>query len=276
MPATFAALLALVLPFAHAVAAAEPDPVLTLHSGNQIVEYRRSELLKRPDVTRIHVEHDPSYGEKSRDYAHAVPLRPLFARIDIPSGATLQFECLDGFSAPISKERLLNENGAVPFLAIEAPGDDWPKAGSKDAGPFYLIWMNPEKSRIGTEEWPFALAGFTVKASIEASYPKIVPAQDVPANSPIRRGFKVFTKNCFACHTLNLQGQSQMGPDLNVPMNPTEYFSESNLKKLIRNPQNLRHWPESKMKGFGEQEISATELSDLLTYLKHMAKHGRN
>lgn len=274
--AFIAAALTLITP--HCLAAgATPDPLLTLRSGNQVISVKRSELLKRPDVTGIHIEHDPSYGGKPRDYPHAVPLRPLFSGLNMPQGSVLQFECLDGFSAPISKERLLgSENGATPYLAIEAPGDQWPKAGEKDVGPFYLIWKDPEKSSIGTEEWPFALAGFVVKDSIEATYPKIVPGPEAAENSPIRRGFRVFAKNCFACHTLNLQGQSKMGPDLNVPMSPTEYLSETNLKKLIRNPQNLRFWPESKMKGFSEQELSAKELSELIAYLKHMAKKRRS
>ena len=67
-----------------------------------------------------------------------------------------------------------------------------------------------------------------------------------------------------------------MGPDLNLPMSPTEYFSAANLKKLIRNPQNLRSWPESQMVGFTSDAVSDTEISDLIAYLKWMAsKRGQ-
>jgi mono/diheme cytochrome c family protein len=249
-----------------------------LESGAKTVTYRRSELLKRPDVAPMHVEHDPSYGNRPRAYAHTVPLRALFQDFPIPAGAVLQFRCLDGFSAPLSKERLLGKDGdeaaSVPYLAIEAPDEPWPRTpDNKDAGPFYLIWKDPQKSRIGTEEWPFALAGFTVKDSIEATYPKIVPGPEVAKDSRVRAGFRVFTRNCFACHTLNLQGDSHMGPDLNVPLSPTEYLAPGMLKRLVRNPQNLRHWPESKMTAFPAQAIPDAELDELTAYLKYIAKH---
>lgn len=267
----------LTLTASHALAA-DTDPALTLHSGAQSVVFKRSELLKRPEVTALHIPHDPAYEGKPQDYAHAIPIRPLFESLNMPEDALLQFECLDGFSAPLSRERLLSKaaGGATPYLAIEAPGDHWPTVssvgGAKKTGPFYLVWKDPEKSRIGTEEWPFALAGFTVKESLAGTFPKIMPLASVPEKSPIRHGLQLFVKNCFGCHTLNLQGQSRIGPDLNVPMNPTEYLSETNLKKLIRNPQNLRSWPESKMNSFGEAVISNAELSDLVAYLKQMAK----
>jgi hypothetical protein len=63
-----------------------------------------------------------------------------------------------------------------------------------------------------------------------------------------------------------------MGPDLNVPMNPVEYFHITALKTLIRDPQKLRHWPESKMKGFSKKEISDSDLNHLLSYLKYISK----
>lgn len=267
----------LAAPFSAYAAADGGDPALVLHSGSQNLSFKRSELLKRADVTAIHVDHDPAYEGKAHDYAHAVPLRPLFSSLTIPEGALLQFECLDGFSAPLSKERLLNDGGSVPYLAIEAPGEKWATVssvgGAKNPGPYYLIWKDPEKSKIGTEEWPFALAGFTIKDSLQATFPQIIPDASVAAGSPVRAGLKVFVKNCFGCHTLNLAGQSRIGPDLNVPMSPTEYLSEANLKKLIRNPQNLRSWPESKMNGFSAAVVSDGELTELIAYLKSMRKH---
>jgi cytochrome c2 len=264
---------------APSASAAEPaDPTLTLHFGEQTRSFKRSELLKRPDISSFHVAHDPSYKNKPTDYSHVIPLRPLFEGVPLAAGATLQFDCLDGFSASLSKDRVLGtdgKTGATPYLAIEGPEEKWPTTtdGGKRPGPYYLIWKDPEKSGIGSEEWPYALAGFTVKASVEATFPQIVPDRSLPENSPVRQGFNVFVKNCFACHTLNLAGQSKMGPDLNVPLSPTEYLSEANLKKLIRNPQNLRAWPESKMAGFSEAALPQKELTEVIAYLKSMAKH---
>jgi mono/diheme cytochrome c family protein len=189
--------------------------------------------------------------------------------------AAIQFQTLDGFSAALSKERLLNDSpkASQAFIAVEDPKHPWPvlKKGKASAGPFYLIWKNPKLSGIGPEEWPYMLKGFEIKGDLKNLYPKIFPEGSLPEASPVQKGFHVFLKNCFVCHTLNKNGSSAMGPDLNVPMNPTEYLKEAALRKLIRNPQALRHWPQSKMSAFGPEVLSAKDLDHLIAYLKHMA-----
>jgi len=67
---------------------------------------------------------------------------------------------------------------------------------------------------------------------------------------------KLFQQTCFACHTMNREGPSQVGPDLNLPLNPTEYFKESVLPQYIRNPKSIRSWERSKMPGFGPEAFS--------------------
>jgi cytochrome c1 len=62
-----------------------------------------------------------------------------------------------------------------------------------------------------------------------------------------------------------------MGPDLNLPMNPTEYFREGILGTFIRDPQSVRNIPGSRMSAFPESVISDAEMSQLLAYLRHMA-----
>ena len=141
-----------------AARAVENDPSFFLRSESQSLTFRRSDLLKRDDVTAIHVDQDPAYDGKPHDYTHTVPLRALFSGVSIPANSTLQFECQDGFSAPLSKERLLDSVGSTPYIAFEGPGETWPNGvANKNPRPFYLIWKDPEKSHIGTEEWPFSL-----------------------------------------------------------------------------------------------------------------------
>ena len=48
-------------------------------------------------------------------------------------------------------------------------------------------------------------------------------------DAKVARGLKLFQKTCFACHTINGEEASKVGPDLNLPMNPTEYFKEGVL-----------------------------------------------
>lgn len=266
-----------------------PDRVLKIESpapapgGPPVVRlYKDSQLLRRADLATVTVDRDPAYTAnpewKDRPITYsAVPLASLFDGLVLTEEGMLQFHCLDGFSAAIVKDRLLNrsEKRAVAYLAIEDPAHRWPplKPGSSaNPGPFYLIWKNPERSKIAREEWPFQLSGFEVKGSLESTFPAIVPDSRLKETDPVRRGYRLFTTNCFSCHRMNGQGESEIGPDLNLPFGPTEYFQDKYLRLLIRNPQNLRHWPEGRMTAFSPEDLSDAQIDDLLKYLRHMSR----
>ena len=247
----------------------EPALILKWATGNR--SYTRTELLKRPDVTRIHVAQDPAYDGQPRTY-RAVPFHALWKDISLPGDALLQFDCLDGFSAPIARERVLNASGsgAIAYLAVEPADAPWPRNPKGiSPGPFYLVWMNPEKSEIRREEWPFQLASIEVKGALSTSYPAILP--DAKAPPSVQRGFRVFVENCFVCHTMNRQGESELGPDLNVPMNVTQYWTPDAIAALVRDPQKVRYWPEGTMPSFTIEQLSEEDLKLLLEYLTHMA-----
>jgi len=55
-------------------------------------------------------------------------------------------------------------------------------------------------------------------------------------------------------------------PDLNLPMNPTEYLEEAALAALIRHPSSVRTWP-GMSSGISETAIPDAERSDLIAYL---------
>jgi mono/diheme cytochrome c family protein len=257
---------------------AKPDPALVIRSGGKKVVYRRSELLKRKDVVTLEIDYDPAFPGKKLLY-RAVPAHALFDAVEIPKDATIQFRCLDGFSGPMDQKKLLNTSssaGSIAYLAMELPDEKWPAINppvdTRTAAPFYLVWTDPKKSAIGREQWPFQLAGFEVKTALASAFPAIQVDPSLPGTHPARHGLEIFVQNCFPCHTLNQQGESQMGPDLNLPRNPTEYFTEPVLKAFIRNPQSLHHWPESRMAPFSKDDLSDASLTDLLAYLRHMAK----
>lgn len=252
---------------------AKADPSLSIVSGTESKTWSRKQLWDHPAAQTLEVKDDPAYPGKTMVY-HAVPAWTLFEGITVPADATLLFRCLDGFSAPINRDRVLahEEKASIAFIAIEPEKPRWPevKAG-QTAGPFYLVWKDPKKSGIAREEWPFQLASFEVKPSVASQFPQILPDPDLGKNHAVSRGYQAFVKNCFACHTMNRQGASHMGPDLNVPRNPTEYLGASLIRVVVRNPQNLRFWPESKMAGFTREQLSDSDLSDIIAYLKHMA-----
>ena len=251
--------------------AAESEPTLTLSWTTGSRSYTRSELLKRPDVTRIEVAHDPAYEGKATTY-QAVAFYALWKDVPLPGVALLQFMCFDGFSAPIAKHRVLNASpsAAIAYLAVEPPGDSWPaNARGISPGPFYLVWKNPEMSGIQKEEWPFQLVAFEAKGTLAESYPAILP--EAKAADSVQRGFKLFVQNCFPCHTMNKQGESRLGPDLNVPMSITRYWKPEAIRAQVRDPQQVRYWPEGRMPSFSKEQLSDEGLEDLIEYFKHMA-----
>lgn len=256
-----------VLYLALASAASAAEPIITITAGATKREFTRAQLLESPHLARITVKDDPAYGgERTYD---AVPFADLFE--GLTAKETLLFKCLDGFSAPISAPRALSidPRASHAYLAIERT--PWPKLKSgATAGPFYLIWDHPERSQIKTEEWPYQLTGFSVETSIEAQFPKTQPGADASAQE--QHGYKLFLQNCFVCHTMNGEGTSQLGPDLNIPHNPTEYLAAGYLKTLVRNPQNLRHWPQSKMSSFDDKTLSDKDIADITAYLARMEK----
>jgi cytochrome c2 len=162
---------------------------------------------------------------------------------------------------------------SVGYVALEDSRSPWPDLPLKEhtgtAGPFYLVWLKPELSGILQEEWPFKLVAFEVKGRIQELYPKIFPSNQTDLR--VARGLKLFERSCFACHPINGQGAAKIGPDLNLPMNPTEYFKENVLQRYIRDPKSVRTWDGSKMPGF-DQAFSDQDIGDVIEYLKMMAK----
>ncbi len=260
--------------FSVSLAAAQTEATLKVGARS----YTTSDLLKRPELERVTVDHDPAYGGRSMRY-QAIRAARLFEESNLHEDEVMQFRCLDGFVATISKERIMRKTPgqSVAYIAIENPKSKWPdlpiKSAAGSAGPFYLVWLNPELSDILSEEWPYQIAAFEVKGSLQRLYPLIFPKRN--ENAQVIRGLKLFQQTCFACHTMNHEGPAQVGPDLNLPLNPTEYFKEEILPLYIRNPQSIRAWEGSKMPGFGLEIFSHEDVTDLLIYLKEMALEKR-
>jgi mono/diheme cytochrome c family protein len=253
-----------------AVAAAQTDPTLKVGAKN----YAVSELLKRPELETITVKHDPVYGGREMRY-QAIGAAALFAETNLRDDEVMQVRCLDGFVASISKERIMRTGPgqSMAYIAIEDPKAKWPdlplKPSSGSAGPFYLVWLKPELSGILQEEWPYQVVAFEVKGRLQDLYPRIFPKRQQDAR--VVRGLKLFEQTCFACHTMNREGPSQVGPDLNLPLNPTEYLQEAVLPRYIRDPKSIRSWEGSKMPGFGRETFSDEDIANVVAYLREMA-----
>ncbi len=259
---TLCTALLVLLPFTHLHAAE-----LTLELGNGSQRLSSAQLLTHPQAQNVEISDDVSY--KRNMHYRAVPLAALLEGVQ--TGDHLQLVASDGFAAELSAAPALSQTGSKAWLAIEDPAEPWPALGNgkPSAGPFYLVWQNPAASQIGPEQWPFRLASIRKLAPVAQRFPQLLPAAD--ANSAVQAGFAQYQKNCMACHRLNGAGDSQFGPDLNIPHNPTEYFSGDFLTRYIRDPQSLRRWPQGKMPGFAVEVLSDKELGELVEYFRHMA-----
>ena len=250
------------------------DKVLTVQAEGESREFSRDELLSHPQAVDLTLTDSAAHTGETITF-RAVPMPAIFAGLDFPRGATLEFDSLDGFSASLDPSQVMNTDPkkATAYLAIEDPAKPWPKLkdGVSTAGPLYLVWKNPEASGIGQEQWPFQLRSFSIKESLESRFPGLSPDSKVAQNDPVYRGYQSFLKNCFSCHTLNGEGTSRMGPDLNEPHSPTEYLKEEYLRKLVRDPQSLRTWKASRMSSFTLEMLPEAELNDLIAYLRHKA-----
>ncbi len=242
---------------------------LTIELDHTRKTWETAELLKRPDAQTVQIVDDVSY-KRNMTY-RAVPLAALLP--DITPENHLQAVALDGFAAELTAAPLLSKSGARAWLAVEDPAHPWPPLadGKPSAGPFYLVWTDPQAGPISPEQWPFQISGIKQMKTVAERFPALLPDPKLAANDPVNQGFALFQKNCLACHRLNGAGDAQVGPDLNIPYNPTEYFAGDFLKRYIRDPQSMRHWPQAKMPAFAISVLPDADLDLLVGYLKHMA-----
>lgn len=249
------------------------DPVLTLSIAPETRRFTPAQLLGRPDAVELTIPTDVSYGRPMK--YRAVPLLPLLsvgAAFD-----TIEARAADGFVSqiPLALVEKGARGGAKAWIAIEEPFAPWPVLPGKtaSAGPFYLVWENPERSDIGSEQWPYQLASLTAVESPAHRWPQMVVGASLPEDAPARRGQAVFTTQCLPCHRMKGAGAADVGPDLGQPMNPIQYLTPKGLRGVIRNPKAVRTWPQMMMPGFDETMLREPDLDALIAYLAHMAMH---
>jgi mono/diheme cytochrome c family protein len=249
------------------------EPTITVTVGNDTRSFTRDELLVRPDITTIEVVRDVTY-QVQMSY-RAVPVASLLARVTLPPDSVIEAVALDGFIAQLPLNLLLNtdESKAVAWLAIEPADRPWPPIPQKNvsAGPFYIVWTGVEVGRIRSEQWPYQVAKLVSQPSPAARWPALAVSSELPPTDPARAGQALFVVQCLPCHKLNGAGASDVGPDLNLPQNPTEYLTPQGLHDLIRNPAAVRTWPALTMPPFPPSSLSDHDIGLVAVYLKYMA-----
>jgi len=249
------------------------EPTITVTVANSTRGFTRGELLVRSDATTIEVERDVTYRVPMT--YRAVPVASLLAGMTLPPASVIEAVTLDGFIAQLPPDLVLNtdESKAVAWLAIEPADHPWPPIPEKDAsaGPFYIVWTGAAVGTIRSEQWPYQMAKLVSQLSPATRWPALAVNSALPPTDPVRAGQTLFVVQCLPCHKLNGAGASDVGPDLNLPQNPTEYLTPQGLHDLIRNPRTVRTWPALAMPPFPPEYLSDREIDFVVAYLKYMA-----
>jgi hypothetical protein len=160
------------------------DRVLTLSIGPEVRRFTAAQLLDRPDAAELTISADVSYGRPMK--YRAVPLLPLVSVG--PAFDTIEARAADGFVSQIPLA-LVAKGGSKAWIAIEDAVAPWPVLPGKtaSAGPFYLVWENPERSAVGSEQWPYQLASLTEVESPAHRWPQMVVDASLPGDAPAGR-----------------------------------------------------------------------------------------
>src|SRR6516164_2669361 len=155
---------ALLLCLCAAGACAQPtQPVLTVTAGAITNRLTAAELLSRPDLASIQIPPGVDYDVQLT--VQAVPLLDLLVLFSLEQFDRLEATATDGFVAqiPLALIEAGKSGGSVAWIAVEDPNHPWPKLPGKNAsaGPFYLVWQYPERSRVSSEQWPYMLERLT-------------------------------------------------------------------------------------------------------------------
>ena len=252
---------------------------LIVKTGAVEKSIRLAELKTRFGDTTVEV--DDYYLHRQVRY-RAISLPALLKALSAEAGQfdEFVFRCADGYLAHVSRAdfeagKLGNfflaygESTGAAASAAE-PGENGDHFSSKimqgkaevSPEPFYAVATEKESFR--TLSWPYEIVAIEL-----VDFKKTFPALYVPGmEKSALAGFDLFRKECLKCHSLNLQG-GDIGPELNVPRNITEYRDEAFLKSFIRNASAYR--AKSKMQSF--VHLSDAQIGDVIAYLKLMRRH---
>src|SRR5262249_9507372 len=157
-----------------------------------------AELLSRRDVASVKIP--PHIDDDGLLTVQAVPLLDLLRGFPLEGFDRLEARTTDGFVAqiPLALVDAGKSGGSIAWVAIEDPSHPWPKLPGKNAsaGPFYLVWQYPERSRVSSEQWPYMLEKLTAVQSPELRWPQLKVDPTLSEDAPATRGEDVFVTQC--------------------------------------------------------------------------------
>ncbi len=171
----------------------------------------------------------------------------------------IRFYCKDGYSPTIPLYQLLEGNGYFVVKELNS-SNQTAKDLKAEFSPVYLVWDVPLDDHF--HSFPYGIKHFQFIKK-DHQYAKAIPISN---SKDIIQGFMLFKDNCIKCHSVNLEGGT-MGPELNIPMNITEYWKIEQLKRFIKAPSLFRE--NSKMPQL--DNLNNEQLDLLIKYLQFMS-----
>jgi mono/diheme cytochrome c family protein len=234
------------------------------HTAKLTLEQMRGRLK----IYTIKID-DPVY--KSAKAFDAFLLTDILAMAHVKGQANFDeivFTAKDGYSPNTLFDNLAKHKAYLAYQEHGTKGHFGKVAQGKtmvSPAPFYLVW----EGGVSLEHevpWPYQLVKIEV-VELAKKYANAFPKNLSTASSEYK-GFMLFKAECIRCHSVNLQG-GDVGPELNVPKNITEYWKDDVLKSFIQKPSGFRL--KSKMPDFAN--LSAEAIGDIVSYLSYMKGH---
>lgn len=247
---------------------------LTISIDGKKTVLSRDDLVKHVEKINVVIDNDRAYPQQQMHH-EAVPLCKLLASFPIDKQSMVELISTDDFHVfvPAAKIMNCNKEASMALLAIE-PNKKWPIINNHTnttAGPYEIIWLQPEKSLISNEYWAWSVVEIKLNQYLRQANVIQPPKTNI---SSVRDGYKIYISHCEGCHTMNHIGKALIGPDLNFPKNPLEYYSnKQQLTQFIRDPQTIR---EGRMNGSDETFLPQKELDNLIAYFAFMLEEKKN
>ncbi len=256
-------LAALFLFFLGAPLRAETPAILTVDSSRGSQTLSLEELRARLPSMEIEVV-NPDLKRPVRYLSFS--LADVLKLMGGEDAETLVFHCLDGYRSNTPGENINKLDLRLAYGEDGVAGKWSPISEGKvtnDPAPFMVISANSSDQKLFS--WPYQMNRIEV-ISFARKFSRTLPP-GVAAETPAAKGFALFKVRCLNCHSINLQG-GEIGPELNIPRNITEYRSTAFLRQWLQDPSQFR--ARARMPA---PNLTARETDEVLAYLRHMARY---
>jgi len=264
--------LALIGMFTSLAVAAETGQLSFSVRGEPVAKLSLAEIREKVPASRItvwepHEDKNVTYEGFDIDKLLAAVYGHRWKQID-----EILFTCVDGYQPVLPVDRFSKHASYLVYRRLDQEAfkvqNRFQNESDVPLGPFYLVWDNLRSDELraeGASGWPYQVVGMDL-VTFADRFPKLSPPEN--ASEQAKKGFIAFRENCMACHTINGEGGDK-APELNYPMNVTEYLSDAWIRKWMMDPRSVRY--NATMPAFASHPKPDLLADEVLAYLKAMA-----